>query len=366
MAPLWETTAPYALFMFATVLTAWFAGRGPAFLTGVIGLVTRVYFDAHKGPGGLPTTWEEVVRLTLFAGFVVGVAIVLDRMREDRHALEESIMAARREIEERRRAEAELHAARAAAEAANRLKDEFLALVSHELRTPLNAILGWVALMQNGALPPDRTAYALEIVKKNARAQAQLVDDLLDIARGLTGQLQLQPERLDLALVVRAMVDTARGAADARRIRIAITVARAPILIVGDLARLQQVVGNLLSNAIKFTPDGGRIDVALSQDDDAAEIVVSDTGDGIEPEFAPYLFEPFRQAEAGSTRKHGGLGLGLALVRQLVELHGGSVEGQAAGPDGGARFTVRLPLEDSSPGARLRATGTSGSGPSAL
>jgi len=145
--------------------------------------------------------------------------------------------------------------------------------VSHELRTPLNAILGWVALMQNGALPPDRTAYALEIVKKNARAQAQLVDDLLDIARGLTGQLQLQPERLDLALVVRAMVDTARGAADARRIRIAITVARAPILIVGDLARLQQVVGNLLSNAIKFTPDGGRIDVALSQDDDAAEAV---------------------------------------------------------------------------------------------
>ena len=358
MAPLWETTAPFALFMFATVLTAWFAGRGPAILTGAIGLMTRVYFDSVKGPDGLPTTWEEAVRLTLFCGFVVGTAITLNRMRDDRRALEESIVAARREIDERRRAQAEMHAARASAEAANRLKDEFLALVSHELRTPLNAILGWVALIQNGALPPDRTAYALEIIKKNARAQAQLVDDLLDIARGLTGQLQIQPTRIELNMVVRSMVDAARTAADARRIRISTLLGQAPMTMLGDLPRIQQVVSNLISNAIKFTPDGGQVDVALSQRGGDAEIVVSDTGDGIEPGFAPYLFEPFRQAESGSTRKHGGLGLGLAIVRQLVELHGGSVEGEAAGPDGGARFTVRLPLEDPSPGAGLSATGS--------
>ncbi|HET7218724.1 MAG TPA: ATP-binding protein [Vicinamibacterales bacterium] len=360
MAPLWETTAPFALFMFATVVTAWFAGRGPALLTGTIGLLTRLYFDSARGPDGLPTTWEEAVRLTLFAGFVVGVAIVLNRMREDRRALEESIVAARREIVERRKAEAELHAARASAEAASRLKDEFLGLVSHELRTPLNAILGWVALMQNGALPPDRTAYALEIVKKNARGQAQLIDDLLDIARGLTGQLQIKPTTLDLAMVVRAVVDAARGVADSRRIRIDVTVDRTPLIIAGDLSRMQQVVGNLLSNAIKFTPDGGQIDIALTQRDGHAEIVVTDTGDGIEPGFAPYLFEPFRQAETGSTRQHGGLGLGLALVRHLVELHGGSVDGQAAGPDGGARFTVRLPLDDDSPRTTLPATGSEG------
>jgi signal transduction histidine kinase len=275
----------------------------------------------------LPTTWEEAVRLTLFAGFVVGVAIVLNRMREDRRALEESIVAARREIAERRKAEAELHAARASAEAASRLKDEFLGLVSHELRTPLNA------------LPPDRTAYALEIVKKNARGQAQLIDDLLDIARGLTGQLQIKPTTLDLAMVVRAVVDAARGVADSRRIRIDVTVDRTPLIIAGDLSRMQQVVGNLLSNAIKFTPDGGQIDIALTQRDGHAEIVVTDTGDGIEPGFAPYLFEPFRQAETGSTRQHGG---------------------QAAGPDGGARFTVRLPLDDDSPRTTLPATGSEG------
>jgi signal transduction histidine kinase len=359
MAPLWETTAPFALFMFATVITAWVAGTGPAILTGAAGFLTRVYFDSTRGAGDLPVTWEEAVRLTLFAGFVVGSAIVLSRMRADRRDLEASITAARREIEERRRVEADLGAARATAEAANRLKDEFLALISHELRTPLNAILGWVALMKNDALPPDRAEYALEVIQKNAKTQAQLITDLLDIARSITGQMPLDQVLLELNMVVRSGVDAAREAADARRIRISVSIDPEPLMIWGDLLRIQQVIGNLMSNAIKFTPDGGRVDVSLRRRNGTAELVVTDTGDGIEPEFAPYLFEPFRQGETGSTRRYGGLGLGLALVRRLVELHGGSVAGGGAGPDGGARFTVLLPLREVSPDVdqNLPATG---------
>jgi signal transduction histidine kinase len=351
MAPVWETAAPFALFMFATVLSAWFAGTGPALLTGAAGVVTRVYLDSPEAGELLPITWQEAVRLTLFGGFVLCTAIVLDRMREDRRELEASIVAARREIDERRRAEAALEAARTSAEAASRLKDEFLGLVSHELRTPLNAILGWVSLMKNGVLPPDRSAYALDVIQRNATAQAQLVSDLLDIARGLTGQMQLESTALELDTIVRSGVEAARTAADPRRIRISIAIDRAPMMVWADLSRLQQIVGNLLSNAIKFTPDGGHIDVSLGRRDTTAELVVSDTGGGIEPGFAPHLFEPFRQAETGSTRRHGGLGLGLALVRQLVELHGGSVDSAGSGPDGGARFIVRLPLREAAVGA---------------
>ncbi len=349
MAPLWETTAPFALFMFATVITAWVAGVGPAIATGAAGMLLRLYFDSPQGPGELPITWEEAVRLALFAGFVVGSAIVLNRMRDDRRQLEATVEAAQRELHERRRVEAALETAKASAEAANRLKDEFLAMVSHELRTPLNAILGWVALLRSGSLPPERSKYALEIVQRNARVQAQLVTDLLDIARSLTGQMILEPAPLDLEPVVRSAVESSRHAASQRQITMSLAVDDAPVTVRGDLARLQQVVGNLLSNAIKFTPNGGQIDVSLAQDSGSARIVVIDTGDGIDPEFLPHLFEPFRQAETGSTRRYGGLGLGLAIVRQLVELHGGSVSGDSAGPQGGARFTVLLPLVDTPP-----------------
>jgi signal transduction histidine kinase len=346
MAPLWETTAPFALFMFATVITAWFAGVGPAIATGAAGILIRLYFDSPRVQGEPPITWEEAVRLALFAGFVVGSAIVLNRMRDDRRQLEASVESARREIDERRRVEAALESAKASAEAANRLKDEFLAMVSHELRTPLNAILGWVALLRSASLPTDRSKYALEIIQKNARVQAQLVTDLLDVARSLTGQMNLEPTRFDLATVVRSVVESSRQAADQRQISMSLAIDSTPVTIWGDLARLQQVVGNLLSNAIKFTPNGGQIDVSLASESGSARIVVIDSGDGIDPEFLPYLFEPFRQAETGSTRRYGGLGLGLAIVRQLVELHGGSVSGDSAGPKGGARFTVLLPLGD--------------------
>ncbi len=344
MAPLWETTAPFALFMFATVVTAWRAGQGPAMLTGAIGLATRLYFDSPPGPGQLPYTWEEIVRLTLYAGFVVGTSVILDRMGEDRRALEDRILDARKEIDERRRVEAALEAARASAEGANRLKDEFLALVSHELRTPLNAIIGWVALLRSGAVPTERSPYALEIIEKNANAQAKLVTDLLDIARSLTGQIELDAAAIDLNTTVRGVVESSRKSAAARQIAISMTSEEGPLTVWGDLERLQQITGHLLSNAIKFAPAGGQIGVTLGRNNGTAELVVTNTGEGIQPEFAPHLFEPFRQGETGSTRRYGGLGLGLALVNQLVRLHGGSVSGAPAGPDGGARFTVRLPL----------------------
>ena len=343
MAPLWETTAPFALFMFATVVAAWLAGIGPGILTGAIGLATRIYFDSPRGPGNLPVTWEEAVRLALFAGFVVGIAIVLDRMREDRRELEARIVAARLEIEERQRVEAALESARAGAEEANRLKDEFLGLVSHELRTPLNAILGWVALLRNGALPPERSLYALEIIQKNASTQAKLVTDLLDIARSLTGQIQLDRTALDLNLAVSVVVESSRTAAEARQIGLSMKATEVPLTVWADLERIQQIAGHLLSNAIKFTPTGGQVSVAIGRQGDWAELAVSNTGDAIEPSFVPHLFEPFSQAETGATRRYGGLGLGLALVRQLVELHGGTVSADSASPRGGARFTVRLP-----------------------
>jgi signal transduction histidine kinase len=344
MAPLWETTAPFALFMFATVIAAWVAGVGPAIATGAAGILIRLYFDSPRGPGHLSITWEEAVRIALFAGFVVGSAIVLNRMRDDRRQLEASVESAQREIAERRRVEAALESAKASAEAANRLKDEFLAMVSHELRTPLNAILGWIALLRSGSLPPERSKYALEIIQKNARVQSQLVTDLLDVARSLTGQMNLEPTRLDLGTVVRNVVESSRQAAHQRQITMSLAIDNTPVTVWGDVARLQQVVGNLLSNAIKFTPDGGQIQVSLAHDRGSARIMVIDSGDGIDAEFLPHLFEPFRQADTGSTRRYGGLGLGLAIVRQLVELHGGSVSGGSAGPQGGARFTVLLPL----------------------
>jgi signal transduction histidine kinase len=347
MAPLWETTAPFALFMCATVLAAWFCGIGPALLTGSAGLVTRLYFDSPRS--GAFVSWEEAVRLGLFGVFVLGSAVVLNRMRNDRRQLEASIAAARREIDERRHVEEDLVAARASAEAANRLKDEFLALVSHELRTPLNAILGWVTLLRNGALPPDRSMYALEIIHKNATTQTQLVTDLLDIARGLTGQFQLEQSSVDLQETVRAVVRTSRDAADARRITLWLDARPEPLPVWGDPARVEQAVRHLLANALKFTPEGGEVGVSLARQDDLAELTVTDSGDGIDPEFVPYLFEPFRQGQTGATRQYGGLGLGLALVHQIVQLHGGTVSGESAGPDGGARFSLRFPLHEGAP-----------------
>jgi PAS domain S-box-containing protein len=249
----------------------------------------------------------------------------------------------RQEEEERARLLGREQAARAEAERASRLKDEFLATLSHELRTPLTAIVGWVRMLRQGALDERSWRHALAVVDRNTEALTRLVEDLLDISSITMGRLRLESLPVELAPVVQAAADAVRHAASAKAIRLEIAVDPAVGPVAGDAARLQQVVWNLLSNAVKFTPHGGRIDVALTRAGSDAELTVRDTGQGIKPEFLPRLFDRFSQQDATTTRTHGGLGMGLAIVRHLVELHGGVVRAESPGPGRGATFTVRLP-----------------------
>jgi PAS domain S-box-containing protein len=299
------------------------------------------------------------------AGKVVGAsAIARDiterkRAEEEREELLAREQAARREAEQAHNLSAELllreQAARGQAEEASRMKDEFLATVSHELRTPLNAIVGWAAILRRRAVDADTAARAVETIERNALAQTQLIEDLLDISRIITGRMRLDVQPVEVPLVIQAAVEAIRPAADAKGIRLQVVLDPKAGLVSGDPNRLQQVVWNLLSNAVKFTPKGGRVQVRLERINSYTEITVSDTGKGISSEFLPYVFDRFRQADSSYTRVHGGLGLGLAIVRQLVELHGGSVEAQSSGEGYGATFTVKLPITISKDLARYRA-----------
>jgi signal transduction histidine kinase/CheY-like chemotaxis protein len=240
------------------------------------------------------------------------------------------------------------------AQDANRMKDEFLAVVSHELRTPLNAILGWSQLLHDGALDEPSIAQGMSAIERNARSQARIIDDVLDVSRIIQGKLRLEMRPTVLHSLIADALDAVRPAAEAKRITIETEIDSEPGNgeVRGDAERLRQVAWNLLSNAIKFTPEGGRVDVSLMCPDDGhVEMRVRDTGKGIDPRFLPHVFERFRQADSSSTRAHGGLGLGLAIVRHLVELHGGTVYAESDGVDAGATFTVRLPLAPQRPGA---------------
>ncbi|MBD2569773.1 GAF domain-containing protein [Anabaena lutea] len=234
--------------------------------------------------------------------------------------------------------------ARSAAESANRVKDEFLAVLSHELRSPLNPILGWSKLLQNGKLDEATAKQALASIERNAKLQSELIEDLLDISRILQGKLSLAVSPLNLAMTIRAASETVRLAAEAKSISVKANLDVEVGQVLGDSTRLQQVLWNLLSNAVKFTPVGGRVEVRLEKDDNYAQVTVSDTGKGISPDFLPYVFDCFRQADSTTTRKFGGLGLGLAIVRNLVELHGGTIQAESKGEGLGATFIVRLPL----------------------
>ena len=254
------------------------------------------------------------------------------------------------DITERKRAEQErehllerAEEAREEAEAANRLKDEFLAMLSHELRTPLNTVLGWVKLLRSGRCDSSLGERGLEAIERGAEAQAQLVEDLLNVSRIITGKLQLEVEEVDLESVVEAALDSVRTAAASKQIRIYTSYDPQAAEVVADPARLQQVIWNLLSNAVKFTARGGRIEIETDRVDGSVRIAVRDTGIGIEPDFLPYVFERFRQADSSTTRRYGGLGLGLALARQLVELHGGTISAESEGEGKGAVFTVVFP-----------------------
>lgn len=246
-----------------------------------------------------------------------------------------------------------LHQAREAslrAERANRAKDDFLATVSHELRTPLNAIAGWVTLLRSASLPAERMADALDTIERNVRAQTRLIDDLLDVSRIISGKLNLEFEPTDMAEVVAAAVKALRPNAEAKKISLEVDITARVAPTLGDASRLQQVVWNLLANALKFTPSGGKVQVTLRPDPAGAELMIRDDGQGIPAEALPLIFDRFNQAESSFTRSHGGLGLGLAIVRHLIDLHGGQVSADSPGLGLGATFRVLLPsMHDSAP-----------------
>ncbi|HET6861569.1 MAG TPA: ATP-binding protein, partial [Pyrinomonadaceae bacterium] len=237
--------------------------------------------------------------------------------------------------------------AKESAEESNRLKDEFLATVSHELRTPLTAILGWSRLLESGALSGPAELQAIDTIWRNAKAQAQIIDDILDVSRIITGNLYMDLHPVDLGPVIENAVNVVRPTADAKSIKIECELSRIAAVVSGDANRLQQVVWNLLSNAVKFTNSGGRVNVKLSQENASVMVSVSDTGQGIRREFLPYVFDRFRQADSTTTRQHGGLGLGLAIARHLIEIHGGTITAESEGAGKGATFVITLPWMES-------------------
>ena len=245
---------------------------------------------------------------------------------------------------ERRQALMREKEARLEAEAANRVKDEFLSTLSHELRTPLTAIMGWSNLLLHGEIEPVKQRQAIETIARNANSQCQLIDDLLEVSRIITGKVRLDFATSELQPIIEAAAESIRPTAEAKGVRLHLNCESNVGPVLGDRERLQQVVWNLMSNAVKFTPSGGEVKVNLLRVNSHAEIAVADSGIGINPHFLPHVFDRFRQADGSTTRTHGGLGLGLAIVRHLVELHGGVVTADSAGNDQGATFTVRLPL----------------------
>ncbi len=306
--------------------------------------VPEIYYFTGRRRDGSALEAEASVAIATIADRNVIVTVVRD-VSERRRAETER---AKRLVEHALRLEAQaaqkrMEALYREADEASRLKDEFLATLSHELRTPLNAMLGWARLLRGGTLDAVTQDRALESIERNTQLLAQLVSDILDVSRIITGKLRLDRGPVDLVPLVEAALESVRPAADAKNLKMALHVEGRlePFLADGD--RLLQVVWNLLANAVKFTPEGGRVDVRVAGRPGSVEITVQDNGVGIDPGFLPYVFDRFRQADASTTRTHGGLGLGLSIVRHLVELHGGTVEAASDGGGCGARFTVRLP-----------------------
>jgi signal transduction histidine kinase/CheY-like chemotaxis protein len=298
----------------------------------------REWLVSVKSVGDGVSVVPEEARRALLGGLLLSVMLFLVTRAQAR-AWES---AARHEAELRASAEA-LKEREAQASAANRAKDEFLATLSHELRTPLNVVLGWVGMLRHGALSTERAKQALEIIERNARQQAGLIDDLLDVSRIITGKLRLNLRTMEFGPIVSAVAESLRPSAEAKGVTLRVGTIAEPSTILGDPDRLRQTVWNLLSNAVKFTPPGGSISVDLTTQQRELCLVVRDTGVGIEPEFLPHVFERFRQADSTTTRTHGGVGLGLAIVRELIELHGGTVRAASNGSNLGAEFIVTIP-----------------------
>jgi PAS domain S-box-containing protein len=307
----------------------------------------------ERAPGGTLSGLEVEVHAPDGTAIMLSVSCTMVR---DKRGKIVGMLAIAGDIAGRKRAEAERtlllvreQTARAEAEAANRAKDEFLAILSHELRTPLNAMFGWVMMLRSGTLDGATSARGLEVIERNLRLQTQLIEDLLDVSRIVSGKLRLEMCSVDLAPVIEAAIETIGPAARAKAIELRRDIVPLVAPVVGDPNRLQQIVWNLVSNAVKFTPHLGRVVIRLRELDTEAEITVSDSGKGISADLLPFVFDRFRQADSSSTRAHGGLGLGLAIVRHLVELHGGTVGVESEGEGQGATFTVRLPRPPAQP-----------------
>jgi signal transduction histidine kinase/CheY-like chemotaxis protein len=341
--------APLLMFTLSVMVSAWYGGLGPGLLATALSLLLGDYFFIAE-------SIAERIEEGLFLGIGISISI-LSQARLSLLAKRQQLLASERDS--RKAAED----ARKAAEDANRLKDEFLSTVSHELRTPLTAINGWALMLRAGRLDAAQAERALETIVRSAKSQNQIIGDLLDVSRITTGRMRLDIAPLNLGSVIEAAVETVRPTAEAKEVRLSALLDPAAETVSGDAERLQQVVWNLLSNAVKFAPNGGRVEVRLERADSHVEIVVADNGQGIKPEFLPYVFEHFRQEDSGTNRQHGGLGLGLAIVRHIVELHGGTVHAASEGLGKGATFTVALPasarpvspeeLRDKAPGGRL-------------
>ena len=316
----------------------------------------RELLELHRGREYRARLASEgvLVATVLLSLLFVGAATLISRRFDERRRLLEKEVAERKRAEERREALlASERAARSDAERATRLKDEFVATMSHELRTPLNAIVGWASILRRDHRPTT-VEQGVEVIERNAKLQARMVEDLLDMSRILSGKLAMELQRTDLAMVIEAAMAAVQPAADAKSVRMHATIGpSAPVN--GDPGRLQQVLWNLLTNAIKFTPTNGTVTIlareVVREGSRGVEISVSDTGQGIDPKFLPFVFDRFRQADASTTRRHGGLGLGLSIVKSLVELHQGTVEAHSEGQGCGATFIVTLPLAERHPGA---------------
>jgi signal transduction histidine kinase len=310
----------------AVMASAWFAGTGPALAATVVGAVV----GAWEGRSSLENLRATQAHLAIF--LIQGVLLT---------ALVSELRRARRDAEHEASIAQE---ARRDSEAAGRMKDEFLATISHELRTPLNSVLGWLHLLRTGKLDPPTTKRGFESVERNVRLQAQLTSDLLDVSRVLTGQLRLDARPVSLADVARQAMATTAPAAQAKSVHVTGTLPEHDVPVLGDPARLRQIVWHLLANAVKFTPGGGTVGITVEQVKSEAILRVSDSGPGIDPAFLPRIFDRFTQEDPSPTRAAGGLGVGLSLVRDLVELHGGEIRARNNGTDSGAEFTARFPL----------------------
>ena len=328
---LWRWTEPHptSLFLAAIAVSAWYGGFRPSLLATVLAtLMVDYYFivPVHS----LEVSVDNTVRTGVF----VLVALLISWID---HARQKA-------IEERDEMLVREHEARKIAEKANRTKDEFLAMVSHELRTPINVIVGWVSILRSGKLKREAIAEGLERIERNARLQQQLIEDLIDVSRIAAGQMRVEAQPMEVGPVIEDAVRVVALAAQAKDIAIHVEYPHEAIIISGDSDRLQQVIWNLLSNAIKFTPHGGKVSLLMERLGHDVILTVRDSGRGIRPEFLPYVFERFRQDESDPSQNHEGLGVGLSIVRHIVELHGGSVEAHSDGKDQGATFRVRLPL----------------------